>query len=186
MKYGYLLQKLSGSRKKEELTKIFSSINKEKGKQLLLELKLEKYLNIPNLKDIVLCDDIVGIWSQLEDLETYPFTKLEKENISKIKELLNYKEIDEYTLYQYGLYISTVVYDIKSKDKLELNEKYRNLAINNPKEINIKPLEIANILNKKPDYFIKEIIMDLEKQIIYKNIENTKEDIAKYILDNYK
>ena len=32
IKYGYLLEKLSGSRKKEELTKIFSSVNKEKGR----------------------------------------------------------------------------------------------------------------------------------------------------------
>lgn len=186
IKYGNLLEKLSGKRKKDELTKIFSSTNKEKGKKLLLELKLEKYLNIPNLKDIVLCDDIIGIWSQLDNLESYPFTKIEKENISKIKELLNYKEIDAYTLYQYGLYLSTVVYDIKNKDKLELNEIYRNLPIYNSKEIDIKPLEIANVLNKEPNSFIKEIILDLEKQIVYNNIKNNKEDILKYIIDKYK
>ena len=186
IKYGYLLEKLSGSRKKEELTKIFSSVNKEKGRNLLLELKLDKYLHISNLKDITLCDDIIGIWSQLETEDVYPFTKIEKENISKIKELLNYKDIDEYTLYKYGLYLSTVVYDIKQKDKVILNEMYRNLPIYNSKDINITPLDIANVLNKKPGSYLKEIINDLEKQIIYKMIENTKEDILKYILSNYK
>ena len=186
IKYGYLLEKLSGSRKKEELTKIFSSVNKEKGRNLLLELKLDKYLHISNLKDITLCDDIIGIWSQLETKDIYPFTKIEKDNISKIKELLNYKDIDEYTLYKYGLYLSTVVYDIKQKDKVILNEMYRNLPIYNSKDINITPLDIANVLNKKPGSYLKEIINDLEKQIIYKMIENTKEDILKYILSNYK
>ena len=44
IKYGKNLEKLSGSRKKEELIKIFSSVNKEKGRQLLIELKLDKYL----------------------------------------------------------------------------------------------------------------------------------------------
>jgi len=180
-KYGYLLEKLSGSRKKEELTKIFSSVNKEKGRNLLLELKLDKHLKLTNLKSIILCDDIIGIWSQL-DISDYPFTKLEKDNIQKIKELLNYKEIDEYTLYKYGLYLSTVVYDIKKKDKIILNEMYRSLPIYNSKEIDITPLEIANILNKKPGSYIKEIIEKLEKQIVYKNIKNNKQEITKYIL----
>lgn len=186
MKYGKLLKKLSGDRKKDELTKIFSSINKEKGRNLLLELKLDRYLDIPNLKEITLCDDIVGIWSQLNVLDTYPFTKIEKDNISKIRELLNYKEIDEYTLYKYGLYLCTVVYDIKNKNKVVLNELYRNLPIYNNKDINIKPIEIANVLDRDPGSYIKEIIEDLEKQIIYKTINNTKEDIVKYIVSNYK
>lgn len=186
MKYGKLLKKLSGDRKKDELTKIFSSVNKEKGRNLLLELKLDKYLDIPNLKDIVLCDDIVGIWSQLNVINIYPFTKIEKENIGKIMELLNYKEIDEYTLYKYGLYLSTVVYDIKNKDKVALNELYRKLPIYNSKDINIKPIDIAGILNKEPGSYIKDIIEDLEKQIVYRMIENTKEDIVKYIVSNYK
>lgn len=185
-KYGHLLRKLSVNRKKEELTKIFSCPNKEKGRRLLLELKLDKHLGLNNLDKITLCDDIIGIWSQLEITEDYPFTKLEKENISKIKELLNYSEIDEYTLYQYGLYISTVVYDIKNKDKLILNEKYRNLPIYNSQEIDISPLEIATILDKKPGSYLKEIIKDIEKQIVYGNIENKKEIITKYILEKNK
>ena len=39
-KYGYLLKKLSMERKKEELDKIFSSKNKERGRKLILYLVL--------------------------------------------------------------------------------------------------------------------------------------------------
>jgi len=186
MKYGYLLENLSNSRKKDELTKIFSSVNKEKGRKLLVELNLDKYLSLSNLKDINLCNDIIGIWAQLGVLDIYPFTKIEKENIGKIKELLNYKEIDEYTLYKYGLYLCTVVYDIKKYDKVILNELYRELPIYNSKEIDINPLDISMILEKEPGSYIKNIINDLEKQIVYRKINNKKDDILKYIVDNYK
>ena len=186
LKYGYLVEKLSSNRKKEELTKIFSSVNREKGRDLLLELKLDKYLSIPNLKDICLCDDIIGIWSQLDVLDIYPFTKIEKENIIKINELLKYDEIDEYLLYKYDLYLCRVVYDIRGKDKSLLNEMFQNLVISNSKDIDIKPIEIANVLGREPGSYIKDIINDLEKQIIYRIINNNKEDIANYILDNYR
>lgn len=186
IKYGKSLEKLSGNRKKEELVKIFSSVNKEKGRNLLIELKLDKYLKLDNLKDVVLCDDIIGIWSQLNYSENYPFTKLEKDNIKKIRELLNYKEIDEYILYKYGLYLSTVVYAIKDWDKKQLNKMYRELPIYNSKDICITPLEIANILDRKIGSYVKEIINDLEKQIVYGNIKNTKFDVTNYIINNYK
>jgi len=186
LKYGYLLEKLSINRKKDELTKIFSSLNKEKGRNLLLELKLDKYLQLSKLKDINLCDDIIGIWSQLDVLDIYPFTKIEKENIKKINEILLFKEIDEYVLYKYGLYLCQVVYEIQNKDKSLLNTKYKNLSIYNSKDIEIKPIEIANILGKLPGGYIKQIINDLEKQIIYKTINNNKEDIINYVLKNYK
>lgn len=186
IKYGKSLEKLSGNRKKEELIKIFSSVNKEKGRKLLIDLKLDKYLKLNNLKDIVLCDDIIGIWSQLEFSKEYPFTKLERDNINKIRELLSYEVIDEYVLYRYGLYLSTVVCTIKNSDKKELNRMYRQLPIYNAKEICVTPLEIADILDKKIGSFVKDVINDLEKQIVYGNIKNTKLEVTNYIVSNYK
>ena len=49
-KYGHLLRKLSKDRKKDELDLIFSSPNKAYGIELLIDLKLADYLDIPNLK----------------------------------------------------------------------------------------------------------------------------------------
>ena len=78
-KYGYLLKKLSMERKKEELDKIFSSKNKERGRKLILDLNLTNVLGINNLHNIILCADLIGIWCQLEVEDIYPFTKVEKE-----------------------------------------------------------------------------------------------------------
>lgn len=183
-KYGSQLMKLSNSRKKEELSKIFSSKNKELGRKLIIELKLDKYLGLNNLSDIVMCDDIIGIWSQLDYAYEYPFSKLEKEQIKKIKEMLKL-EINNYSIYKYGLYISTVVGSIKNISFKEINEIYKELPIYSKKDININGKEIANYLKKEPGNYISDIINDIEKLILDNKLSNQKEQILKHIGDNY-
>ena len=102
-----------------------------------------------------------------------------------LRELLKYDEIDNYLLYKYGLYLCTVYNDIKGLSKRKLNTKYQNLPITSRKEIMIKGEEISNILNKKPGKYIKEIMEDLEKNILNNKLNNTYEDIKKYIIEEY-
>jgi len=184
IKYGYLLKKLSGSRKKEELNKIFSSVNKELGRRLLIELKLDKHLGLENLEEIIMCDDIIGIWSQLKLSSEYPFTKIEKESMKKINEMLKYK-IDNYSIYKYGLYISTVVGSIKNISYQQINHIYTKLPINSKKDIEVSGLEIADYLKKEPGSYISEIYEDLEKKIINQKLKNNKQELLKYIGEIY-
>ena len=121
--YAHLLKKLSYDRKKQELDKIFISPNKEKGIKLLLELNLEESLKLPNLGKVVACDDLIGIWAQLDVDEVYPFTKSEKQQMKKIRSLLQTDIHDVYNLYTYGLYISTVAYQIKKENISNLNRQ---------------------------------------------------------------
>ena len=184
--YAYLLKKLSYQRKKQELDKIFTSINKEKGISLLTELGINEYLDLPNLKDIVPCSDLTGIWTQLNVENLYPFSKLERNQIKQTKELLKLDIHDKYNIYKYGLYISTIAYQIKKEKISTLNEIYNNLPIHTRKEIAITGEEIANILEIKPDNTIKEIINDIEKKVVIGVISNTKKEIKKYIIKKYK
>lgn len=184
-KYGYLLKKLSMNRKKEELDKIFLSKNKEKGVKLLIELNLTNALDINKLNNITLCTDLLGIWCQLEVEDIYPFTKYEKQEIKKLRELLEYKEIDNYALYKYGLYLCTVYADIKGISKRKINTIYDSLPIKTRKDINITGNEISEILNKKPGDYIKEIMLEVEKNILNNKLDNNNEDIKKYIINNY-
>ena len=185
-KYGYLLKKLSYQRKKEELNKIFSNPNSEKGRKLILELKLEKYLNIPNLSKITLCDNIIGIWTQLNVDYIYPFNKLEREQMSNIRNLLDCNLYNPYIIYKYGLYLTTVAAQIKKEDIVKINKIYKELPITSNKEIELSPTEISKILEKKPGNYLKEIILDIEKQIIEKKLENDAKEIKKYITLKYK
>jgi len=184
VKYGYLLKKLSGSRKKEELSKIFSSVNKDKAREIIVSLGLDKYLGIKNLDNIVMCDDIIGIWSQLELEDEYPFLKSEKELIIKIREMLQL-EIDIFSVYKYGLYISTVVGSIKGISYKEINKIYKNLPIYSKKDIDIKAMDIAKVLNKKPGDYLSDIFMDVEKKILIGEIDNKYDLIVEYIKNNY-
>lgn len=184
-KYSYLLKTLSYQRKKEELNKIFLSLNKEKGRELLVNLKLCKDLDIPKLKDIDLCDDLIGIWAQLEVDDIYPFTKLEKEQMSEIRALMKENIYDAYTIYKYGLYVTTVVADIKNIDRKKIHNIHNKLPILSSKDINIKPIEISKILNRNPGSYLKDIMKDIEKEIVRNNLDNDYEKIKEYIINKY-
>lgn len=184
-KYGYLLKGLSINRKKEELDKIFSSKNKEYGRKLLLDLSLTNALDIEKLATINLCDDLIGIWCQLEVDDIYPFTRIEKEQMLKLRSLLKYNELDNYLLYKYGLYLCTVYADIKGISRRKINAKYNSLPIYTRSDIEISGKDILDIINKKPGKYIKDIMDDIEINILYNKLNNNHEEIIKYIKEKY-
>lgn len=183
--YSNLLRKISYQRKKQELDKIFSSINSKKGIQLILELGLDKSLELPNLKKVSPCNDIIGIWAQLEVDDLYPFTKNEKEQMKEIRKFLSKDIHDKYNIYKYDLYIATVAYQIKNESISKLNEIYKELPIKSQNDINLKPAEIPIILNKEPGNYIKEIMNDVAKSILNNKLKNDNKEIEKYIIENY-
>ena len=184
--YAPLLKNLSYQRKKQELDKIFTSHKKEKGIKLLIDLNIAEHLNLSNLANITPCDDLIGIWTQANVDDIYPFTKIEKMQMKKIREILNKDIYAPYTLYSNDLYNLTVAYQIKKENISKLNELYQNLPIHSSKEIALNGKDISNLLNKEPGNYIKEIITDLEKQVLNGKILNEKQVLEKYIVDNYK
>ena len=166
--------------------KIFLSKNKERGRKLLIDLNLTNVLEINKLNNIVLCPDLLGIWCQLEVDDIYPFTKVEKEQMKKLRELLEYEEINNYLLYKYGLYLCTVYADIKGLSKRKLNKMQSNLPILTRSNIEIKGNDVAEILNKEPGKYIKDIIEDIEKKILENKLNNNYEDLKEYIIKEYK
>ena len=178
------LRNLSYSRKKEELDKIFSSKNARYGVELLLELGLEEDLEIYNLKDIKLNSDILGIWASLSIGKGYQFTTNEKTIINNIKEVVN-TSISELSLYKYGLYVNQVAADIIGIDRSLVTKTYESLPITSRKSIEISSQDIMNILNKKAGPYFRDIYNDLEIKILKGELDNNKESITQYILNNY-
>ena len=182
-----LLRKLSFSRKKQELDKIFSSKNSKYGVELLLELKLDEDLEIYNLDRINLNNDIIGIWASLTIGNRYEqeFTKSEKEIINDVKEILK-TGITNYTLYKYGLYANQIVANMQNMDKSMVVGMYENLPIKMRKEIDLSSDDIRNVLNILPGPIYKTIYNDIERKILNNEIKNNKSDIMIYIMNNYK
>lgn len=182
-----LLKNISYERKREELDKIFTSTNVLYGVSLLIELGLDKILDIPNLSKVKNFDDLMGVWAQLDVLtNTYRFTSNEKDLIIGIKNVLNMDNYNPLSLYRYGLYANSVAAGIKNLDKKKVTHIYNELPIHNRNDIAINGRDIALALNKEPGGYIKVIIKDIENKILYSVLENNKEILLKYILDNYK
>ena len=180
-----LLTTLSYYRKKEELDKIFASTNSKYGINLIKELGLSNVLDLSNTSKVVSTTYPIGIWAQLDCVDKYDFNKTEKDTITKINELLELDVFDNNNLYKYGLYISTIVGEIKGLDIKRINEMYNSLYIHNKTEIKIEPTEICKILNKKPGKYLKDIINDIEYKLINKKIENDNDALKAYIIKAY-
>ncbi len=182
----YLVRNLSYYRKKEELNKIFASVNVRYGIKLLLELELDQELELPNLKKIKNFDDLIGIWSQLEVDSLYPFMKNEKEIMGQIRKVLKLDNLDCNVLYHYGLYVNSIAASMKNIDKKIVTQKYNALPIKSRNEIVMNGEDISKLLNKKPGLFLKEILTDIENQIVVGSLKNDKDSLTEYILQHYR
>lgn len=182
----HLLKELSYNRKKEELDKIFASSYVENGIRLLLEFGLDKELELERLKDIKNTDSLISVWSILNVVDIYPFNNTEKELIKNINEAIKLNNLDPMTLYKYGLYVNSVAGAIKGIDKKEITESYNSLIISSRDDIDITSQEIISILQKEPGKFISDIYNAIEEEILYSRLTNDKEQIVKYIENNYK
>lgn len=183
----YLLSNLSYNRKKEELDKIFTSPNYKNGIKLLLELGLDKELEISNLSRVLESDTTssIGIWSILNVGDKYPFNKNELDIINNINEVLKLNSFDNMVLYKYGLYVCSVACEIKNMDIKKITESYNSLVIHSRDDIDIDSDTIMMILGKAPGKYLKDIYEDLEINILNGNLLNERKVISNYIINKY-
>lgn len=181
----YLLKNLSYDRKKKELDKIFTSKNVKYGVKMLTEFGLDQYLEIPNLKSVTYFGDILGTWALL-DANQYPFTKNEREMIDDIKEAMTMDLKDPFTLYHYDPYVSMIVADMKGISKREITKRYNHLPIKSIKDLEIDGNEIKQILGIEGGPLIKNILDNLEYEVLYSKLKNKKSELKKYVVKHYK
>lgn len=181
----HLLLNISYFRKKEELNKIFVSVNAKYGIKLICALKLDKYLELNNLNKVKITSDILGIWTNLNVLDKYPFSKLEIETINSVKEILKNKKISKYEIYKYGLYTSTIAGEILGINKKNIIKLDKTLPIHSFKDINITTDEICSLLNKEPGKWLKDLYKDLEYKVLYQKVLNDNNKIKEYIIKEY-
>ena len=180
-----LLKNISYERKKEELDKIFSSHNAAKGIKLILDLNLAKPLELTNLKNIKLTDSLLLIWAQLDVLDIYHFSNIEKKTIKQLKFLLDKNVLDAEILYHNGLYACSLVGQFQGLNRDLIIKAYHELPIHERSEIKVSGKDIAAFLHQKPGPFIQEVLNDLEKAILLNEVANEKEASLNYIKNKY-
>ena len=183
--YDYILnnkekfETISYAKRKEELEKLFKHEQIKPFFDFIKEHNIEEHLGIKS-DNFVETGTIVGVWAQLEVDEEYQFTKNEREEIEKVKELIHNKNISKETIYHYGLYLSIIAGDILGIDKAIINEIYNNLPIKSTKDINISYLDIQEITNATPKT-TNNILKNLETEILNGKIENNHEKLIEKV-----
>lgn len=175
--YSYLVGDLSKERIKNELDKILISKNYKYGLELMKDTKISEVLEI-NYDDINYVDDLLGMWAQVKVLNI-PFTNVEKGNIIKITEVLDFGKIDNEILYNYGLYISRVAGKILNIKTTKISKMYNKLPIKSREDIDITSKEISSIVGVGE--VIGETYKIIEKEILNYRLKNKKSEILKYL-----
>ncbi len=181
-----LISQLSRERIKDELTKILTNKNALRGLEMLKDLGFLPIIGIDYKKDIVYVSDICGMFSQLDLILDFPFSKEEKENIKIVKNILNYGIIDDKVLFTYGLYNSIVAGSILGVDIEEITKIEKNLVIKSRKDIKVSSDEICDILDIEPGKVISLVYDDLIDLVLSKELKNDNIAIKDYLCSNRK
>ena len=174
-----LIKDLSYYRKRQEIDKILSSGNRMKGLEYIKKINLLDALEIDNsiVRD---CNDLLGMYAQIDISNKYPFNKQENMIIKSIKEVLNIKNINNKILYKYGLYICLVAGEIIGIDSIAINNMYKKLPIKTRKDIKISVKSIVK-LNNNCYNNVNDIYIDLENSILEGILVNKSKNIVKYL-----
>ncbi len=180
--YG-LVSKLSDERIKEEVIKILSSSNFRKGLNLLIDTRINEVIGLKNnIDNITYCSDILGMLAQI-DIKRINLTHTEEGTVKILKKLLQKGQIDNFALFNYGLYPCTVVSEILNIKKSEVNKMYEKLPIKSMKDIDINGNEIMQTLNLKPGKEVGELMISVRNAILNGIIGNKKSEIKKFLLN---
>ena len=173
----YLLKDLSINRKKEELDKIFSSPNIEKGIMLIKELGLIDVLFLENINKIKPCSQVIGIWTMLEVDDIYPFTRNELNLMKDIRNAIKNNPLAYTTLYYYDLYPCIVAGEIIGISKKEIMDNYNSMPIHKRSDIVVDSYDLIDYLNIEDGPIMSKLWKELELNILNLEVSNTKEDL---------
>ena len=173
----YLLKDLSINRKKEELDKIFSSPNIEKGIMLIKELGLIDVLFLENINKVIPCSQVIGIWTMLEVDDIYPFTRNELNLMKDIRNAIKNNPLAYTTLYYYDLYPCTVAGEIIGIPKKEIMDNYEAMPIHKRSDIVVDSYDLIEYLNIEDGPIMSKLWKELELNILNLEVSNTKEDL---------
>ena len=179
------LRTLSYSRKKQELDKIFASSNSSYGVSLLMALGLDEPLELYGLDKVVLNSDLLGIWASIGFSDRYQFSSNEKDLIKSIKDVVSNNKIDAFSLFKYGLYVNQEAANIIGVDKALVASMYEELPIYTRKDLALSSSDIMNATGSSGGPIYKEIYRDITKKILLNELNNNREELIKYIVDNY-
>lgn len=170
------VKKISKVKLRSELDKILLCNHYKNGLKLIEELELKKVLKL-EYNGVIKTTDILGMYSQITK-DTSLFTKREYNIITSLNEI---KFIDEFTLYEKGIYLSLIKGEILGIPKADIYKIYNRMSLREDKPLKINANEIMAILDLKPGRKVKEIKEEIIKQILKNRLKNNNKKIKNYL-----
>lgn len=194
-----LITHLANERVLAELIKILKGNHQLKALKSLEDTTLHKYLPglekgieyiNKNIEERLFTDTFFALAFSLNGSVPREW-KLSNLLINKYKKvvdlvLLN-EDIDELTLYEYGLEISLlankIMFMLNKKPflKRQIEEKFAKLVIKSMTDLNVRGSDILKVTNKKQGAWLKQLLDDLVKLVILKKLPNDKEKLLEYV-----
>ncbi len=178
------VRNLTSYRIKKELDAILLSPNFKKCFALLEEFGLQEMIGV-YFQDPVYVNDLNGMWAQMILTKEIPFTKNEKKQIEKIKEIVCEKQITKQMIYQESLYTILVAAKILEIEEEKITSIIKEMPIQERKELAISFKELSALTNTSPKE-TKKIEEKLIAKILEGTLKNDLESIQKEIQKEMK
>ena len=166
-----LLRELSYERKYLEIDKIIDL------KRLDILEGVSEYLDI-DLSNIKYYNSKILVWMNIDYLNKYCISKKDRNIIDSVNKL-NSEGLNNYSIYKYGLYISSLVGELNN---IDVSNIYNSLPIKCRKDINISSYDIIDIIEDIKG--VENVYIKIEKAIVNNDINNVYSEIVDYIIKN--
>lgn len=184
--HGELIESLSYSRKKEELSKIFASCNAKRGIELLARCDLLKHLDLIYDFHYPLPDDPIGIWALMDSNRLYPYRKDEKDRIESILSIVEKGKSDLYEAVEYGIENALTACEMLGGNRDLLLEEYSKAEIQRKEDLSLDGDEIKSILGIDSGRDIKKIKEHLIEEVLSGKLSNEKKILTRYLEEKWK
>lgn len=198
----HLIAALAMERVHTELIKILKGEHAIKALNTMVELGLDKVLpglekgikHVAKLDKMPFVDTFFTLSFALNNgvvPSKWPFSNLHKNKYQRASELANkvHGMPDDVTLYQYGLEISLLAnkanhYLGRTKHlENKIQEVYEKLPVKSEIDLALSSHEIMTFLDKKQGIWLGNLRKQLITDVLMKKVQNTKEDLYKYLED---
>ena len=131
---------------------------------------------------------VYAFWHNSQDLSAltvYKFSNDEKNTIKKVLEAASLETWDSWTYYKYSSTQLMLAAALTGR-RDEWIPKKADLPINSISDLAINGRDLMEWTGKKPGPWLKVVLGEIERRIVFGKLENAKDKIKEWFLDEYK
>ncbi|WP_422123401.1 CCA tRNA nucleotidyltransferase [Planococcus sp. X10-3] len=192
-----LIRSIAVERIKVELDKIMANTNAARSIDYLIDSGLADQLPAGQLFKtdwsgfLPTADPLSGwlyaFWHNAKDtsaLTAYKFSNEEKNTVKRALSAASQEHWDSWTCYSYSSKQLELAAALTGRNSGWIRMK-ENLPVRSKSELAVNGHDLMEWMEKKPGPWLKELLEEIERKIVFSELENDKEKIKGWFLDEY-